>query len=875
MSFNNNNKENKSPYNAINNIMSRYKYDSKSSAANNDGTPNRKRRKSNITFQITLEAYHYPNDNPLKDVYEIKTLNQAMTVWIGVTDSMTENQVREALLTLLQKKFPAVAKADFKYEFFSKIKFQRSIQKVITMSKCDGRFVKETATSKKIYIVMTSPIPGVTAVNPCGLLRSVAASSNSPASPASPITSDDDTGGVQITRSDGSNRPTSSNTNLTRPPRIPFSFITSSPSPPSSPVHQSSAPSSQVPDFLVGKPRRNTGGWNNILDSKIVSLARVFIYNSYFSDSLNKVAAEKVDEGVLTDFELIMIQFMYAESETHQNVIYDEIVKSYRRKIGDENHIRRFLECLESLHRESACWSDYFSLTVSTLVTKYFSTQGEKEVLSYGKYVYPVSKDVFDTRLLEVFVVEHFSSKATDELPTDVAQDCGDDEVNVVNFYTATPQLLVLLPEANEKWNVQEKLMERRIEKMFSCSKGQYQLQSAILSKDEVFFSLIITEDECNVMYKDCEYTLSLDSSLSLLDEADVHLVSYSKTILNSILPLKVNEACKTVGNRLNDRVLASNMSSDNTGVEGSVSATMELKVKRRLAGIYGQLELKEHLHEQIRHIHFGILRSNTPDSLRTKMHMVLTGNPGVGKTEVAKRMAGIFYDIGVSKTDKLVAVTSGDLVAQYIGQTAQKTRAVIKKATSGTLFIDEAYTLQPKSEKSFSREAVEELMNILLNPSPDIPILILAGYQREMRNFMEINPGLKRRIPNTFHMVDYTTDELATITETKLHQQQMEFPININLAEQFDKIPFQIRTIYNAGLCQQLIDSAIHVQEARLPSNLDAADEQLFLLTKDDFEKGGSKLAAKLSNSNDKETQTHDKEMQTELSLDKCAVYV
>ena len=116
---------------------------------------------------------------------------------------------------------------------------------------------------------------------------------------------------------------------------------------------------------------------------------------------------------------------------------------------------------------------------------------------------------------------------------------------------------------------------------------------------------------------------------------------------------------------------------------------------------IYGQKELKEHLNTYIRHLHFKKLR-NEEHTFQTQMHMILTGNPGTGKTMMAEKLAQILFVIGVAKSAELSVKTRVNLVGQYIGQTAQTTRKVIEKARGGTLFIDEAYTLASNSERDF-----------------------------------------------------------------------------------------------------------------------------------------------------------------------------
>lgn len=146
-------------------------------------------------------------------------------------------------------------------------------------------------------------------------------------------------------------------------------------------------------------------------------------------------------------------------------------------------------------------------------------------------------------------------------------------------------------------------------------------------------------------------------------------------------------------------------------------------------------------------------------------LHLVLTGNPGTGKTTVARIVAALYHSIGLLKTDSVVEVTRADLVGRYIGETAPKTRAVVERALDGVLFIDEAYGLyRPKSENDFGFEAVEELLRAL-EDHRDRLVVILAGYDEPMQAMLrEANPGLASRFRTAIHFPDYSADELAAI---------------------------------------------------------------------------------------------------------------
>ena len=153
-------------------------------------------------------------------------------------------------------------------------------------------------------------------------------------------------------------------------------------------------------------------------------------------------------------------------------------------------------------------------------------------------------------------------------------------------------------------------------------------------------------------------------------------------------------------------------------------------------------------------------------------LHMSFTGNPGTGKTTVALRMADLLHRLGYIRKGHLVSVTRDDLVGQYIGHTAPKTKEILKKAMGGVLFIDEAYYLyRPENERDYGQEAIEILLQVMENQRDDL-VVILAGYAQRMDRFFESNPGFRSRIAHHIDFPDYTDDELLGIAEKMLDQQ-------------------------------------------------------------------------------------------------------
>jgi len=164
-------------------------------------------------------------------------------------------------------------------------------------------------------------------------------------------------------------------------------------------------------------------------------------------------------------------------------------------------------------------------------------------------------------------------------------------------------------------------------------------------------------------------------------------------------------------------------------------------------------------------------LTSETPT-----LHMSFTGNPGTGKTTVAFRMAEILHRLGYVREGHLVAVTRDDLVGQYIGHTAPKTKEVIKKAMGGVLFIDEAYYLyKPENERDYGQESIEILLQVMENNRDDL-VVILAGYKDKMDRFFHSNPGMRSRIAHHVDFPDYSPDELMAIAKLMLAGQNYRF---------------------------------------------------------------------------------------------------
>lgn len=225
-------------------------------------------------------------------------------------------------------------------------------------------------------------------------------------------------------------------------------------------------------------------------------------------------------------------------------------------------------------------------------------------------------------------------------------------------------------------------------------------------------------------------------------------------------------------------------------------------------------------------------------------LHMIFRGNPGTGKTTVARIIGKLFKEMGVLTKGHLIEIERADLVGEYIGHTAQKTRDQLKKAIGGILFIDEAYALARGGEKDFGKEAIDTMVKTMEDNNANL-ILILAGYQKEMTQFLKTNPGLQSRFPIHIDFPDYSISELMEIADLMLIKR--EYQLTKEAREELKHLLLMQRGpgyehSGNARLVRNLIERAIRKQAVRLMKTSNFSRKELIVITQEDFQEEDEK---------------------------------
>ncbi len=266
-----------------------------------------------------------------------------------------------------------------------------------------------------------------------------------------------------------------------------------------------------------------------------------------------------------------------------------------------------------------------------------------------------------------------------------------------------------------------------------------------------------------------------------------------------------------------------------------------ELKhIEEELACLIGLDEMKKMVKEIYAWLYINKKREEQGlKAGKQVLHMLFKGNPGTGKTTVARLLGKLFFNMNVLTKGHLIEAERADLVGEYIGHTAQKTRDLIKKALGGILFVDEAYSLARGGEKDFGKEAIDTIVKHMEDKQHDF-VLILAGYSREMEHFLSLNPGLRSRFPVVLDFPDYSVEQLVEISRKILAEKEYQFSkdaeweFKIHLRELLLQSP---RAFSNGRYVRNVIEKSIRTQAMRLLMNETYERNELLTIIRQDLE--------------------------------------
>ncbi len=264
--------------------------------------------------------------------------------------------------------------------------------------------------------------------------------------------------------------------------------------------------------------------------------------------------------------------------------------------------------------------------------------------------------------------------------------------------------------------------------------------------------------------------------------------------------------------------------------------------LKKELAGYIGLESIKKEVNNLINMVTVHNMRKQHGlPTVDMSLHMVFSGNPGTGKTMIARLMARIYKSLGILSKGQLVEVDRSGLVAGYVGQTATKTSEVIQKALGGVLFIDEAYSLNSSSENDFGQEAIDTLLKAMEDNRDDL-VVIVAGYDGLMERFIQSNPGLESRFNRYLHFDDYTMDEMLAIFEMQCKKGCYELAEDAkdNLRELIEQENTNSVSFGNARGIRNIFEKVLVCQANRIAAMETVTREDLTAILEADIKAAG-----------------------------------
>ena len=317
--------------------------------------------------------------------------------------------------------------------------------------------------------------------------------------------------------------------------------------------------------------------------------------------------------------------------------------------------------------------------------------------------------------------------------------------------------------------------------------------------------------------------------SRSEVKEMDYINRLYNNIILNKNKILNVDKSKEIVESNIPDVYNTRNLS----------------EVLKELNSLVGLNDIKKQIDNLIHLLKFN--KKVNIDMSKNNLHMVFTGNTGTGKTTVARIISDVLYNLGYIKQNKLVEVSAKDLIADYVGQTSGKTFRTLKSAFGGVLFIDEAYSILSSGSSSFGAECIATIIKIMEDHKDEL-VIIFAGYEKEMQEFIRVNPGLKSRIGYEIKFKDYSVDELMEIFNILLNNNNLK--IEDDARELVREVIYESSTIENFGNGRYVnnLFQNIVIEHAKNTSQTDDL-ERLYTITVSDINK--ENLVAKRNSKN------------------------